>query len=76
VRPEPLTGPEFPREGLVQRGKRFEHIAVSGYEAALAAVDVHERTELVPLDLKNPVWMRKRLADAAERHGLELRKGH
>jgi photosystem II stability/assembly factor-like uncharacterized protein len=35
-----------------------------------------ERTEPVPLDLKQPFWMTKRITDTTKGHRLELREGH
>jgi hypothetical protein len=37
-------------------------------------LDPDQRPEPIPLDLKNPVRMGKRLASATERHGLEMRE--
>jgi len=39
-------------------------------------LDLHERAESVPFDLKKPIGMTERSGSATEWHGWEIREGH
>ena len=60
-------------DGFVQDRKGLELISIPRHQLAHTRVDSNKRAEAVPLDLEKPIGVGKRLASAAERHGLEVR---
>ena len=63
-------------DGFVQDRKVLELISIPRPQVAHTRVDSNKRAEAVPHDLEKPIGVGKRLASAAERHGLEMRAGH
>jgi hypothetical protein len=61
---------------LAQAGKALEDVSVAGDQPYPVPIRVQQCTKAVPFDLKNPIWMGKRLRQPTERHWLKLRQRH
>jgi hypothetical protein len=59
-------------ESFAESGEALERISVSRDQPHAIRVGIKQRTETVPLNLKNPVCMREWRTGAAERQWMEL----
>ena len=61
---------------LAQSGEALEQVSIARDEPHAVVIGVQQRTESVPLDFEQPIWVREWRTGAAERQWLALLERH